>query len=176
MRWQEFIADVFGLAGEQVEKILEGLTPDELNRQPAPGANTIGWLTWHLTRSFDRNFSEIAGKKQLWIADGWYKKFGRAADPNETGFGHSPEEAAGFKAPNAGAILKYHKAVQARIAEYIDSVLSEAEFDREAPSPTLGTSFPVYRRLLGLVNDGWQHVGQAAYVRGLVTKQGWYGR
>ena len=175
MEWQQFVMEVYSSAGEQVEKIVEGLTPDELNKQPAPGANTVGWLIWHLTRSFDRNFSEIAGKEQLWIADGLYKKFGRAADPNETGYGHTPEEAASFKAPDSRTLLEYHKAIQERIKDYI-STLTESELDRESTSPTHGNTMPVYQRLLGLVNDGWQHVGQAAYVRGLITKQGWYGR
>jgi uncharacterized damage-inducible protein DinB len=176
MAWQQLITDIFGLIAGQLEEVLEGLTPDELNQQPAPGANTIGWLAWHLTRSFDRNMSELAGKEQLWTGDGWNARFNRAPDPNETGFGHSIEDVAAFKAPDSKTIVEYHRATQERIKEYIDDTLTEAELEREATSPTLGTTFPVRRRLLGVVNDGLQHVGQAAYVRGLLKGQGWLGR
>jgi hypothetical protein len=175
MAWQQLITDIFDRVAEQVEKVLDGLTPEELNRQPAPGANTIGWLIWHLTRSFDRNVSELAGKEQLWTANGWYAKFGRSADPDETGVGHSQEEMAAFRVPDGRATLEYHLAVQARIKEYM-STLTESELDREATSPTLGTTFSVGKRLLAQFSEGLQHVGQAAYVRGLITEQGWYGR
>ena len=70
MKWQTLINDTFTRISEELELVLDGLTPDELNRQPASGANTIGWLTWHLTRSHDRNLSELAEREQLWIKDG----------------------------------------------------------------------------------------------------------
>jgi len=31
-------------------------------------------------------------------------------------------------------------------------------------------------RIMGNINDCYQHVGQAAYVRGLLKGQGWLGR
>ncbi|MFC1901203.1 DinB family protein [Chloroflexota bacterium] len=176
MEWQQMTMDIFDRIAMQVEGVLEGLTPDELNKQPSTGANTIGWLTWHLTRSHDRNMSEVAGKEQLWTADGWYKKFGRAADPNETGYGHSPEEMSDFRAPDSTMIIEYHRAILERIREYIENDLAETDLDRESYSPTFNNSSPVYRRITGVINDGLQHVGQAAYVRGLITEQGWYGR
>ena len=176
MAWQQLIIDIFDRIAEQLEEVLEGLTPDELNRQPAPDANTIGWLTWHLTRSHDRNMSEIIGKEQLWIEDKWYARFNRAADPTETGVGHSPEEVAAFRTPDGRTILEYHNAVLERIKGYIINTLSETELDREVYSPTFRNTNTVHRRLLGVLNDGFQHLGQAAYVRGLIKGQGWLGR
>src|SRR5262245_42422749 len=66
---------------------------------PGPASNSIAWLAWHLTRSHDRNISELAGDEQLWITEGWHARFNRAADPTETGFGHSAAEAAAFRVP-----------------------------------------------------------------------------
>ncbi|MFC2070675.1 DinB family protein [Chloroflexota bacterium] len=176
MEWQQFTISIFNRIAEQMEQVLDGLTPEELNRQPAPGANTIGWLTWHLTRSHDRNMSEIIGKEQLWIEDKWYVRFNRAPDPAETGFGHSVEEMADFRAPDSETVMEYHRAILERIREYISSGLSEAELVRESYSPTFDSTNPVGRRIAGVINDGLQHVGQAAYVRGLIQEQGWYGR
>ena len=32
---------------------VEGLSPEELRRRPAPESNPLGWLMWHLTRVQD---------------------------------------------------------------------------------------------------------------------------
>ena len=153
--------------------MLDGLTVDELNQQPGPDCNSIGWLAWHLTRSHDRNMSEIVGKEQLWIRDKWYARFNRAPDPAETGVGHSSEDATAFRSPDSKTILEYHHAVLERIKDYVSNTLSETELKRESKSPTLGTVGTVRRRLVGVISEGFQHVGQAAYVRGLLKGKGW---
>ncbi len=176
MKWQQLITDLFLRISQELETVLEGLTVDDLNQQPHPDSNSIGWLAWHLTRSHDRNMSEIAGEEQLWIKDEWYHKFNRAPDPSETGVHHSPEETAAFRSPDSATILEYHRAVVERIKNYIDRRLSESELERESHSPTLGTTRPVEARLIGVINEGFQHVGQAAYVRGLLKGKGWSDR
>lgn len=174
--WHKLLLDIFDRIGSQLEQVLTGLTPEELNRQPGPGANTIGWLTWHLTRSHDRNMSEIAGQEQLWTADQWYKRFDRLPDPGETGFGHTMEQMQAFHAPDSNTIIEYHYAVLERIRDYIGNGLSVDELDRDSYSPTFDNSGLVWKRITGVINEGLQHVGQAAYVRGLIKGQGWLGR
>ena len=63
-----------------------------------------------------------------------------------------------------------------RSKDYISSKLSETELARESKSPTLATVNTVHVRLVGVINDNLQHVGQAAYVRGLLKGKGWLGR
>ncbi|HEY32691.1 MAG TPA: DinB family protein [Dehalococcoidia bacterium] len=176
MEWQQFVTDLFVRISQELERVLEGLSTDDLNRQPSPDSNSIGWLAWHLTRSHDRNMSEIAGEEQLWIKDKWYLKFNRAPDPSETGVKHSPKEAAAFRSPDSATILEYHRAVVERIQNYINSRLSETELERESHSPTLGMTRPVEARLIGVINEGLQHVSQAAYARGLLKGKGWSDR
>ena len=176
MVWQQFIIELFERISQELERVLEGLTDDDLNLQPRPDCNSIGWLAWHLTRSHDRNMSEIAGEEQLWIKDKWHLKFNRAPDPNETGVHHSPEEATAFRSPDSATVLEYHRAVVERIKDYIDSRLSETELERESHSPTLGTNRPVQARLAGVISEGFQHVGQVAYARGLLKGKGWSDR
>jgi len=65
MAWQQLIMDIFTRISEELERVLDGLTVDDLNQQPRPDCNSIGWLAWHLTRSQDRNMSEIAGEEQV---------------------------------------------------------------------------------------------------------------
>ncbi|MBN2075936.1 MAG: DinB family protein [Dehalococcoidales bacterium] len=176
MTWQEMIMDIFDRIAAQLAQVLEDLTPKQLNQQPSKGANTIGWLTWHLTRSHDRNMSELMGLEQLWISEGWYARFDRRPDPAETGVGFTAKEMAAFKAPDSLTIMEYHRSVLERIKDCIGNQLEESDLEQEVYSPTFNSNRPAYRIITGVINDGLQHVGQAAYVRGLITKQGWLGR
>ena len=120
--------------------------------------------------------SEVAGEEQLWTKERWHARFSRAADPADTGYGHSSEEAAAFQVPDNTVLMDYHRAVLERTKCYLSSRIPESELKRESHSPTLNTINPVSRRLVGVINDSLQHVGQAAYVRGLLKGKGWLGR
>jgi len=176
MEWQHLILESFFHISQELENVLDGLTVDELNKHMAAGCNSIGWLTWHLTRSHDRNLSELLGIEQLWVKDRWYARFNRAPNPSETGFGQSAEDAAEFSAPNQSIILEYHWAVLELAKQYITNNLSETELKRQVKSPTLDNVATVRLRLLGIISEGFQHVGQAAYVRDLIKGQGWMNR
>jgi len=175
MEWQLLLTDFFVRISNELERVLDGLSVEDLNKHPVPDANSIGWLAWHLTRSHDRNISELFRKQQLWISDKWYARFGRAPDPTETGVGHSSEEMAAFKSPDSKNILEYHHAILERAKQYIENNLSETELKRRSKSPTLKNVNIVRGRLLGIISEGFQHVGQAAYVRGLIEGKGWRG-
>ena len=176
MEWQQLIADIFTRISEELERVLDGLTVNEINRQPRPDCNSIGWLAWHLTRSQDRNMSEVAGEEQLWVSAKWHDRFNRAPDPAETGYGHSTEDAAAFYSPDSATLLEYHRAVLEQTKRYINSKLLESELERQAYSSTFDNTNTVGKRLLGVINDSLQHVGQAAYVRGLIKGKGWSDR
>ena len=176
MEFQLLITDYFVRISDELERVLDGLTIEDLNKHITPGANSIGWLAWHLTRSHDRNISELYRKQQLWIKDKWYERFDRNPDPSDTGFSHKSEEMAAFKSPDGNTILEYHHAVLERAKQYIENNLSESELKRKTRSPTLKNTNTVRGRLLGIVSEGFQHVGQGAYVRGLLKGQGWLGR
>ena len=75
--------------------------------------------------------------------------------------------------PDRGLLLDYADAVLARTQEYLESVTDE-ELDRIIdtsydPPVTVGV------RLVSVINDNTQHVGQAAYVRGLSEGRHWLG-
>lgn len=176
MEWQLLINDLFIRISNELEKVLDGLTVDDLNQRPSPDCNSIGWLAWHLTRSHDRNLSELAKKQQLWIKDNWHIRFNCSLDPTETGFGHSLKDAAEFVSPDSKTILEYHHAVLELAKRYIDNNLSETDLKRRVKSPTLKNVATVRGRLLGIISEGLQHVGQAAYVRGLLKGKGWLSR
>jgi len=175
MRWQQFIGSIYERMSQEIEKVLDGLTLEDLHKRPSPGANTIGWLCWHVTRSMDRTVGDVILGQQLWIKDGWHKKFNTPADPQNTGYGHTDAQVDVLKIPDIKTLLDYHHAVMKVMLRYVKN-LTEDELDREYPySVEPGTKRAAYLRLLANAHD-LQHVGQAGYVRGLLKGHGWYGR
>ena len=87
--------------------------------------------------------------------------------------GHKPEDLAKFKSPDAATQLGYHQSVLAQTKDFLHT-LSPSDLDKvvegapSQPSPTLGM------RIIGVLSDGMQHTGQAAYVRGLRQGMGWH--
>ncbi|MDD5191344.1 MAG: hypothetical protein PHE50_09940 [Dehalococcoidales bacterium] len=45
---------------------------------------------------------------------------------------------------------------------------------RETYSPTLKNNATVSGRIKGVIQQGFLHVGQAGYVRGMIKGKGWY--
>jgi len=131
MEWQLLITDLFVRISQELEEVLEGLNVDELNQRPRPDCNSIGWLAWHLTRSHDRNISELAAEEQLWIKDNWHTRFNRSPDSTDTGFGHSSEDVAAFISPDSKTLLEYHCAVLELAKRYISGTLSETDQERK---------------------------------------------
>ena len=172
MEWQQFVLGIFERMSQEMDRALDGLTVDDVNQQPSPDTNSIGWLVWHLTRCFDAAIANVLGEEQLWVKDKWHARFNRPADPKDIGVRQTPEDLAAFKSPNVQTLLAYHHAVLERSKYYISN-LSETDLDREIDHhryPTVGA------RLVGVIGDNLQHAGQVAYVHGLLKGKGWLDR
>jgi uncharacterized damage-inducible protein DinB len=173
MNWQQLLIDGYNRIQDSMERTLNGLTQEELDRQPKPDANSIGWLCWHLTRGQDKGIVYLSGSgEQLWIKDEWHAKFNRPADPNDTGFKHTPEQVTAFKSPESKTFIEYHRASLEATVAYVNS-LTEGDLDRKldeswfTPTPTVGV------RLISRLEEGMVHIGQAAYIRGFIQGKGW---
>jgi len=168
--WQALVGDLMHRIAADLDAVLDGLEPAALDEAVAPHTNSIGWLLWHLTRSHDRNVSELRGTPQLWLADGWHARFGRAADPRDTGYAHTAAHIAAFRSPTPEIIRGYHQAV----VRLVDAYLAEApaaDIARVTISPTLGDTRSVQSRLVGVLVEGLEHVGQAALLRGMLERE-----
>jgi len=172
MEWQDLLTDGYGRVIGYLENVLQGLSRDDLNWQPRDDCNSIGWLTWHLTRQQDAQIASLMGEEQLWVKDEWYSKFGRSSDPQDMGFGHTPEQVAEFKSPGSETLLDYHRAVLERSKSYFKT-LSKADLDRKLDEPQFQPLPTVGVRLISILDDAVLHAGQAAYVRGLRQGKGW---
>ena len=172
MDWKELLEDAYNRVPWLIENVLNELTPEDIDWQPSPDTNPIGWLVWHLTRQQDAQIASLIGEEQLWIRDGWHERFGREQEPRDVGFGFEPEQVAAFKSPDNKILLGYLKASVARTLGYLKG-LTQEDLDREldepqySPLPTLGV------RIISILDDCILHAGQAAYVRGLRQGKGW---
>jgi uncharacterized damage-inducible protein DinB len=163
----DLLADAFNRVQEEVHKVLDGLGSSELAARVDPGANTIAWLIWHLTRIQDDHIAEVAGRKQVWHEAGWVEKFGLPFDADATGFGQSAVDVGNVRPTSSDLLAGYHDAVHDRTVTYLrglgDGDLDRVVDDRWDPPVTLAV------RLVSVLDDDAQHVGQAAFVRGLVS-------
>ena len=171
MEWHGLLADGYGRVVEFIESVLRGLGQEDLNWQPRHDSNSIGWLTWHLTRQQDAQIASLMGEEQLWMKDGWHSKFGRPADARDIGFGQSPEQVSAFESPDADTLLDYLRAVVERSKRYL-MALSASDLDRELNEPRFQPLPTVGVRLVSILEDSLLHAGQAAYVRGLRQGKG----
>jgi Protein of unknown function (DUF664) len=163
----EVLTDALGRVLGSVEAVLDGLDETALTYRPTPDANTIAWLVWHLARVQDDHVADVAGTEQVWIAQGYVDRFGLPFEARAHGYGQTSEEVAQVRAP-ADLLLEYYRATHQQSVEFISTV-GEADLDKVVdsrwdPPVTLGV------RLISVINDCTQHVGQAAYVRGLLGR------
>jgi len=162
------LTEAFDRLPDLVRSAVKGLTPDQLRWAPAARANSIGWLVWHLTRVQDGHIAEILEQEQVWVRDGWADRFGLDPDPANTGYGHTPAQVAKVRPDSAQVLVEYYDAVAARTRELLRGLRAK-DLDRVVdeswdPPVTLGV------RLVSVLNDDGQHIGQAAYVRGLLRR------
>ena len=168
----DLLADGFGRIRENVADVVDGLSADQLAYRVDADANPVSWLVWHLTRVQDDHVADAFGAEQVWTAGGWAKRFGLPGSTTEVGYGHTSLQVADVAVATASAalLLEYHEAVHAQTVKLVSGV-GDADLDRVVdtrwnPPVTLGV------RLVSVLDDDLQHVGQAAYVRGIVLRRG----
>jgi len=160
------LLELYGRIPPLARHAVDGVELDQLTERPAPGANTIAWLVWHLTRVQDHHVAELLNTDQLWVTGDWAEQFGLDADPSNTGYGHTADEVAAVRPERPEVLLEYLDAVDARTRTMLGD-LADADLDRIVdrrwdPPVTLGV------RLVSVADDGLKHAGQAAYIRGLL--------
>lgn len=161
----ELLTDAFERVLEGGLAAVDGLTEDQLVHRIDPGANSIAWLVWHAARVQDDHVADAAGLQQVWAARGFLDAFDLPLDADDTGFGHTAEQVGAVRA-SADLLGDYLRATHEQTLAYVGGLKAQ-DLDRIVdtnwdPAVTLGV------RLVSVVNDGTQHIGQAAYLRGLL--------
>ncbi|MGW5639383.1 mycothiol transferase, partial [Streptomyces sp. NPDC003832] len=163
MHAKDILIEGFSRIREEVHAAVEGLGPDALHARPGPDANSIAWLVWHLTRVQDDHVADAFGLDQIWLGQGFEKTFDLGLPGRDIGYGHTSAQVAEVRVASGDLLTRYYDAVHeqtlgalgALAAEDLERVVDE----RWDPPVTLGV------RLVSVLSDDLQHVGQAAYVR-----------
>jgi uncharacterized damage-inducible protein DinB len=161
--------DSFTRVRDGVSDVVAGLSDEDLSFRADADANSIAWLVWHLTRVQDDHVAELAARPQTWTAAGWAQRFALPFDVWDTGYGHKSADVGAVKA-GADQLAGYHEAVYEDTVKFLKG-LGDDDLDRVVdrrwdPPVTLGV------RLVSVIGDDLQHLGQAAFVRGLVQRRG----
>jgi len=164
---RELLTDSFDRIRELVVDVADGLSIDRLAYRPDPEANSIGWLLWHLTRIQDDHVAGAAGVDQVWPE--WRDRFVLPFEDFATGYGQQPADVAAVRVP-AELLTGYHADVAVLTQRYLDRLTQEElhrVVDRRWDPPVT-----VAVRLVSVIGDCLQHLGQAAYLRGLAERAG----
>ena len=162
---QELLRDSFTRLIEHVDELTDGLTDEVASYRPTPQANSIGWLIWHSARVQDIQVCDIAKMlADVWTRDGWVDRFSLDLPRDDTGYGHSADAVAKVRV-SAELLAGYYHAVHDMTLEFVET-MTDADLDRIVDrrwDPPVSAS----ARLVSIVDDCAQHLGQAAYLRGI---------
>ena len=169
MASSDVLVDAFERIRDAVNPAVNGLSAEQLAFRPDGESNSIGWLVWHLTRIQDDHVAGLHGGEQVWTAGGWSERFALPLDPSDTGYGHGPDDVPKVTA-DAALLLGYFEEVHENTVAYLRT-LSDADLE-QVIDPSWNPPVTVGIRLVSVIADDLQHVGQAAYVRGVVQRLG----
>ncbi|MSQ27920.1 MAG: DinB family protein [Dehalococcoidia bacterium] len=144
-----------------------GLAPHHLLWAPAGAvSNPIGFIFWHMGRREDMHLqNRIQDREQLWTAEGWNLRLG--LDPEETGFGFTPDQVAAFPLPQLADLAAYYNRVRDNSIAYLKA---SSDVALQAPMPNAPeTSIGVY--LLARVTHEHEHWGQIDYLKSILPRR-----
>jgi uncharacterized damage-inducible protein DinB len=161
---RELLIDHFERIRELYVDLPDGLDVDTAHHRPGGTGNPIAWLLWHTARVQDDHVAGLSGGQQAW-EDGWADRFDLPFDRHDIGYGHSSEDVDAVRIERLEDLVDYHEAVHQLSLAYVGRV-DDDELDRVVdrhwdPPVTAGV------RMVSLLGDCLQHLGQAAYVKGL---------
>jgi hypothetical protein len=159
------LSDAFGRVRDGVVELTDGLDESTATYRPDPGANTIAWLIWHLTRTEDESIADLAGTEAVWPR--WRDRFALPIDDDATGYGMSADEVAAIKA-SPDLLAGYHAEVHDATEQYLDGLTGEElarVVDHNWDPPVTAAV-----RLISVVDDEVMHIGQAGYVKGMAER------
>ncbi|MCH8893277.1 MAG: DinB family protein [Chloroflexi bacterium] len=157
-----FIADCLAQVHLRLMATCEGLSTDQLLWRPAPTANNIGFILWHLVRNEDArvtNTGKLDG--DIWASESWHDKFGQPATAPD------PGDRMGLRAlaiPSLDVLVGYAGAVHQRTLKYLSGLTPES-LD-QLPDPER-PDFAVSGSLRHMITHKNNHHGQIDYLRGL---------
>jgi hypothetical protein len=100
------------------ERVLNGLTDDQMRVRPREDLNSIAWIVWHIARAEDIIFNPVLTGRDQIFDESWMKRLG--VSRKDFGMGmKSPDVTALSKQINLDALREYRDAVGKRTRELI---------------------------------------------------------
>lgn len=169
MDHRDLLIDAARRPVDSARQVLEGIDADVLNQMPDGQHSSIAWLIWHAARQQDAQIAQLADIRQTWRVEGWAERFALDRPTEATGFGDSPADVAKVRVTDPALLIGYLEAEVTQVIDYLGR-LSTADLDdivdvQWTPPVTRGT------RIVSTIDDAVAHLGQAAYLRGLL--QNW---
>ena len=151
----------------EAKALINTLPEGALNAHAGGHTNSIAWLLWHAGRQMDVQLAQLNGESQVWHSQGFDSRFNLGELGDTVGYGHTAEQARAVVVEDAALLADYLGAAIAALSRYIAG-LSEADLDDVidtswTPHVTRGV------RLVSMIDDAAQHVGQAAYAAGILA-------
>ncbi len=171
-------ADIYSDLFQRVQRhfgiSLKDLSTEDLAWCPVAEANSVGFLLWHLLRTWDGYLCLVDGKGETYEAENWAEKFGfdtsgRGVEGTGMGTGFNGEDVALVR-PGAEQLNGFLESLLGRTRSYI-STASPEDFDREVVVPWGPTSSTAGGILSHIVMHSLMHIGEAQYARGVVMRR-----
>lgn len=145
--------------------------PDALfHQRPAPDANPVGFICFHVLRHWDRDINvRIQGKpasEDLWHREDFSAISGYNPDGKGlmgTGYGYSRAEVDEVSA-GKDALLQYHRMLLEETDRLLDT-LNPEDLDTVRESPG-GIKLTIGGWLQHLIAHNWVHVGDIEFIKG----------
>lgn len=177
----KFITDCLAQTHLRLTATCEGLTAAQMAWRPAPTANNIGFILWHVSRNEDSRITATAARQtasasaplvadlrvadpfaaDLWVADRWHLQFNQPPQAPDPGDRQGLRQ---LHIPPPTVLLAYAEAVHRRTTHFL-SKLPPAALD--APTVPAQTAQTVAGSLRHLIVHKNNHHGQIDYLRGL---------
>lgn len=162
---ESILIDSFTRIREGVVDLTDGISDEQGVYRPDEGSNSIAWLIWHLSRIQDDHVAGLADVEQAWPS--WRNQFNLPFDDWATGYGQSSADVAAVRV-SSELLAGYHAAVHDLTLAYLDGI-TEKELARVVDTrwdPPVTAAV----RLVSVLSDALQHLGQASYVQGLAER------
>lgn len=164
----DLLTDALGRVRDTAHGLLDDLPEEVLPEPPAPGANTVAWLLWHSARVLDEQVADAFDGDVVWTGQGWFERFGLPFPASAHGYGMGYDDVLRVRASTEHLRGYLDASVDAAMVHL--RAVTEADLDRVVddswdPPVTLAV------RLVSIIDDCTQHVGQASYAAGILTRR-----
>ncbi len=165
MEPRDLLTDTFSRIQELYAGLVADIPSSVLHERPSGTGNSLAWLLWHTARVQDDHLAGLSGSGQAW--DDFAERFDLPFDHDDIGYGHTSAEVSAVRIDDTSLLAEYHADVHRRTLAYVDRVTAE-ELDRVV-DPSWDPPVTAGVRLVSVTADCLQHLGQAAYVKGLLA-------